>query len=88
LIVLSVKESTAVFFGEGILIFEGFVLDVVFFLRLGFLLDAMSSSSDIELVLDPCILIMRSMFFPRVVVRIGDGIFCGSVNISYGGGSW
>jgi len=77
----------AVFFGEGILIVEGFVLDVVFFLRLGFL-DAMGSSSDIKLVLDPRILIMRSMFFLRVVVHIGDGIFCGSVNISYGGGSW
>jgi hypothetical protein len=74
-------------FGEGILIVKGFVLDVVFFLRLGFL-DAMGSSSDIELVLDPRILIMRSMFFLRVVVRIGDGIFCGSVNISYGSGSW
>ncbi len=78
---------TAGFFGEGISIVEGFVLDVVFFLRLGFL-DAMGSSSDIELVLDPRILIMRSMFFLRVVVCIGDGIFCGSVNISYGGGSW
>jgi hypothetical protein len=78
---------TAVFFGEGILIVEGFVLDVVFFLQLGFL-DAMGSSSDIELVLDPRILIMQSMFFLRVVVRIGDGIFCGSVNISCGGGSW
>ena len=75
------------FFDEGILIIEDFVLDVVFFLRLGFL-DAMGSSSDIELVLDPRILIMRSMFFLRVVVRIGDGIFCGSVNICYGGGSW
>jgi hypothetical protein len=85
--VISVKESTAVFFGESILIIEGFVLDVVFFLRLGFL-DAMGSSSDIKLVLDPRILIMRSMFFPRVVVHIGDGIFCGSVNICYGGGSW
>jgi hypothetical protein len=85
--VISVKESTAVFFGEGILIVEGFVLDAVFFLRLGFL-DAMGSSSDIKLVLDPRILIMRSMFFLLVIVRIGDGIFCGSVNICYGGGSW
>jgi hypothetical protein len=84
---ISVKESTTVFFGEGILIVEGFVLDVVFFLRLGFL-DAMGSSSDIKLVLDPRILIIRSMFFPRVVVHMGDGIFCGSVNICYGGGSW
>ncbi len=75
------------FFGEGILIVEGFVLDVVNFLQLGFL-DAMGSSSDIELGLDPRILIMQSMFFPRVVVHIGDGIFCGSVNISHGGGSW
>ncbi len=85
--VISVKESTAVFFGEGILIVEGFVLDVVFFLRLGFL-DTMGSSSVIKLVLDPRILIMQSMFFPRFVVRIGDGIFCGLVNICYGGGSW
>ncbi len=87
MIVISVKESTAFFFGEGILIVEGFVLAVVFFLQLGFL-DAMGSSSDIELVLDPRILIIQSMFFPRVVVRIGDGISCGSVNICYGGGSW
>jgi hypothetical protein len=62
LMVISVKESTVVFFGEGVLIVEGFVLDVVFFLQLGFL-DAMGSSSDIKLVLDPRILIMRSMFF-------------------------
>jgi hypothetical protein len=60
--VISIKESRAAFFGEGILIVEGFVLDVVFFLQLGFL-DAMGSSSDIKLVLDPCILIMQSMFF-------------------------
>ncbi len=85
--VISFNELTAVFFNEGILIIEGFVLNVVFFLRLGFL-DAMGSLSDIKLVLDPRILIMRSIFFPRVVVRIGDGIFCGSVNICYGGGSW
>ncbi len=77
----------AVFFNQGILIVEGFVLDVVFFLQLGFL-DAMGSSSEIKLVLDPRILIMRSMFFLHVVVRIGDGIFCVSVNICYGGGSW
>jgi hypothetical protein len=51
-------------------------------------MNAMGSSSDIKLVLDPRILIMQSMFFPRVVVRIGDGIFCGSVDICYGGGSW
>ncbi len=75
------------FLCEGILIVEGFVLDVVFFLRLGFL-DAMGSSSDIELTLDPRILIMQSMFFPCVVLCIGDGIFYGSVNICYGGGSW
>ncbi len=73
--------------GESILIIEDFVLDVDFFLQLGFL-DAMGSSSDIELVLDPRILIMQSIFFPHVVVRTGDGTFCGSVNISYGGGSW
>ncbi len=85
--VISVKELTAGFFNEGILIVEGFVLDVVFFLRLGFL-DAMGSSSDIKLVLDPSILIMQSMFFPHVVVHIGDSTFCVSVNICHGGGSW
>ncbi len=52
--VISVKELTAVFFGEGIAIVEGVVLDVVFFLESGFF-DTM--------VLDARILIMQSMFF-------------------------
>ncbi len=52
--VISVKELTAVFFGEGIAIVEGFVLDVVFFLGSGFFN---------TMVLDARILIMRSMFF-------------------------
>ncbi len=79
LTVISVKELTAVFFGKGIAIVEGFVLDVVFFLELGFFN---------TMVLDARILIMRSIFFPREVVGIGDGIFCGSVNICYGDGLW
>ncbi len=77
--VISVKELTAVCFGEGIAIIEGFVLDVVFFLGPGFF-NAM--------VLDTRILIMQSMFFPWEVVGIGDGIFCGSFNICYGDGLW
>jgi hypothetical protein len=55
-------------------------------LRFGFI-DAMGSSSDVKSV-DPRILIKRSMFLLRVVVRMGDGIFCGLVNIYNGGGSW
>ena len=47
----------------------------------------MGSSSEVKSV-DPCILIERSMFFQRVVVRMGNGIFCGLVNIYNGGGSW
>ncbi len=60
-----------------------FVLD--FFFRLGFI-DAIGSSSDVESV-DPCILIKQSLFLLRVVVHMGEGIFCGSVNIYNGGGS-
>ena len=72
-------------FGGRLLIVTDFVCVIVFFLRLGFI-DAIGSSSDVESV-DPCILIKRTMFLPCVVVRMGKGIFCGSVNI-YNGGSW
>ncbi len=78
--------STMDLFGGRLLIVVDFVFALVFFLRFGFI-DAMGSSSDLKSV-DPRILIKRSMFLPRVVVRIGDGIFCGSVNIYNGGGSW
>jgi hypothetical protein len=50
-------------------------------------IDAMGFSSDIT-SLEQCILIKRSMFLPCVVVRMGNGIFCGLVNICNGGGSW
>jgi hypothetical protein len=60
-------------FGGRLLIFTDFVFVLVFFLHLGFI-DAIGSSSDVESV-DPCILIKRSMFLPRVVVRMGEGIF-------------
>ncbi len=73
-------------FGGRLLIVAGFVFALVFFLRFGFI-DAMGSSSDVKSV-DPRILIKRSMFLPRVVVHMGTGIFCGSVNIYNSGGSW
>ena len=78
--------STTDLFGGRLLIIADFVFALVFFLRFGFI-DAMGSSSDVKSV-DPCILIKQSMFLPRVVVRMGDGIFCGLVNIYNGGGSW
>jgi hypothetical protein len=78
--------STMDLFGGMLLIVADLVFALVFFLRFGFI-DTMGSSSDIKSVY-PCILIKQSMFLPRVVVRMGDGIFCGSVNIYNGGGSW
>ncbi len=57
-----------------------------FFLAFGFI-DAIGSSSGVKSV-DPRILIKQSMFLPCVVVRMGNGIFCGWVNIYNGGGSW
>ena len=48
---------------------------------------AMGFSSDIT-SLEPRILIKRSMFLPCVVVRMGNGIFSGSVYIKNSGGSW
>jgi hypothetical protein len=74
------------FFGGRLLIVADFVFALVFFLRFGFI-DAMGSSSDVKSV-DPCILIKRSMFLPCDVVHMGNCIFCGSVNIYNGGGSW
>ncbi len=59
---------------------------LVFFLRFGSI-EAMGSSSDVKSV-DPRILIKQSIFLPGFVVRMGDGIFCGLVNIYNGGGSW
>ncbi len=73
-------------FGGRLLVVTDFVFILVFFFCLGFI-DAIGSSSDIESV-DPCILIKRSFFLPRVVVHIGEGIFYGLVNIYNSGGSW
>ncbi len=73
-------------FGGRLLIVADFVFAFVFFLRFGFI-DAMGSSSDVKSV-DPRILIKRSMFLPCVVMHMGNGIFCGLVNIYSGGGSW
>ncbi len=78
--------STMDLFGGRLLIIADFVFALVIFLRFGFI-DAMGSSSDVKSV-DLRILIKRSMFLQRVVVRTGDGIFCGLVNIYNGGGSW
>ncbi len=78
--------STMDLFGRRLLIVADFVFDLVFFLHFGFI-DAMGSSSDVKSV-DTRILIKQSMFLPRVVVRMGDSIFCGLVNIYNGGGSW
>jgi len=80
--------STMDFFGGRLLIVADFVFALVFFLRFGFI-DAMGSSSDVKSVDPrPCILIKQSMCLPSVVVHMGNGIFCGSVNIYNGGGSW
>ncbi len=73
-------------FGGRLLIVADFVFALVFFLHFGFI-DAMGSSSDVKSV-DPCVLIKQSMFLRHVVVHMGNGIFCGSVNIYNGGGSW
>ncbi len=73
-------------FGGRLLILADFVFALVFFLSFGFI-DAMGSSSDVK-SFDPRILINQSMFLPHVVVRMGDGIICGLVNIYNGGGSW
>ncbi len=78
--------STMDLFGGRLLIVADFVFALVFFLCFGFI-DAMGSSSDVKSV-DPRILIKQSMFFLRVVVRMGDDIFCGLVNIYNGGGLW
>ncbi len=78
--------STTDLFGGRLLIIADFVFALVFFLRFGFI-DAMGFSSDVKSV-DPRILIKRSMFLPRVVVRMGNGIFCGLVNIYNSGGPW
>ncbi len=72
-------------FSGRLLIITDFVFILVFFLRLGFF-DAIGSSSVVESV-DPHILIKQSRFLPRVVVCLGEGIFCGSFNISNDGGS-
>ncbi len=73
-------------FDGRLLIVTDFVLVLLFFLRLGFI-DAIGSSSDVQSV-DPRILIKQSIFLPRVVVCMGEGIFCGSFNIYNGSGSW
>jgi hypothetical protein len=86
LFVDAVDVHAMALFGGRLLIITDFVFVLVFFLRLGFI-DTIGSSSDAESV-DPCILIKRSMFLTHVVVHMGEGIFCGSVNIYNGGGSW
>ncbi len=73
-------------FDGRLLIVTDFVFILHFLLCLGFI-DAIGSSSDVESV-DPCILIKQSMFLPHVIVHMGKGIFCGSLNIYNGGGSW
>jgi hypothetical protein len=78
--------STMDLFGGRLSIVTDFVFTLVFFLRFGFI-DAMGSSPDVKSV-DKRILIKQSMFLPHVVVRMGNGIFCGLVNIYNGGGSW
>ncbi len=78
--------STMDLFGGRLLIVADFVFALVFFLRFSFI-DAIGSSSDAKSV-DPRILIKQSMFLPRVVVHMGNGILCGLVNIYNGGGSW
>ncbi len=65
-------------FGGRLLILTDLVFILIFFLRLAFI-DAIGSSSVVELA-NPCILIKRSRFFPRVVVGMGEGMFCGSFN--------
>ncbi len=82
----AVDVSTMDLFGGRLLILADFIFALVIFLCFGFI-DAMGSSSDLKSV-NPSILIKRSMFLSRVVVHMGDGIFCGSVNIYNGGGSW
>jgi hypothetical protein len=64
-------------FGGRLLIITDLVFVLFFFLRLGFI-DAIGSSSVVESV-DPYILIKQSRFLPHVVVRMGKGIFCGSL---------
>ncbi len=73
-------------FHGRLLIVTAFVFVLLFFLHLGFI-DTIGSSSDVESV-DLRILIKQSMFLPCVVVHMGKGIFCGSINIYNGGGSW
>ena len=80
--------STMDLFGGRLLIIADFVFALVFFLRFGFI-DAIGLSSDVKSVDPrPCILIKQSMFLLHVVVHMGDGKFCGLVNIYNGGGSW
>jgi hypothetical protein len=86
LFVDAVDVPAMALFGGRSLIVADFVFVLVFFFHLGFI-DAIGSSSEVESV-DPRILIKQSMFLPRVVVHMGKGIFCGSVNIYNGGGSW
>ncbi len=77
--------AIALFGGRLSIVAPFFVFVLDFFFRLGFI-DAIGSSSDVESV-DPRILIKRLMFLPRVVVHMGEGVFCGLVNIYNGGGS-
>jgi hypothetical protein len=86
LFVDAVDMPAMALFGGRLLIVTDFIFVLVFFLHLGFI-DAIGSSSDVESV-DPRILITWSIFLPRVIVRMGEGILCGSANIYIVGGSW
>jgi hypothetical protein len=82
----AVDMPTMALFGGRILIVADFVFVLVFSF-VWVLIDAIGSSSDVESV-DPHILIKQSMFLPHDDVHMGEGIFCGLVNIYNGGGSW
>ena len=66
-------------FGERLFIVTYLVFVLVFFLHLDFL-DAIGSSLLVESA-NPRILIKQSMFLPRVVMGMGEGMFCGSFKI-------
>jgi hypothetical protein len=86
LFVDAVDVPVMALFGGRLLINTDFVFVFVFPFCLGFI-DTIDSLSEVESV-DPRILIKQSMFLPCIVVHMGEGIFCGSVNIYKGGGSW
>ncbi len=66
-------------FGGRLLIVTDLIFVFLFFLRLDFL-NAIGSSSRVESA-NPHILIKQSRFLPRVLMGMGEGMFCGSFNI-------